>query len=646
MRFNNRRLLIPFAVLVALSVPTATAATASSTPTPQRITGVVQTIIREQPPGRRAATNDASAKYTTKVLRVGTKIVPLAEGSLPTTRDGATVSVTVVPGSDGSKRVVSATTISTPADAAISSVHQVYVALVLPAGLTADRSLNQASARAMVARVSQYWSSQTADKVSFITAQVLPTYRSSYSCTGTDEDTYNMWQEALAMMPDAYGPGKHLVLVAPSTATSRDCYYGLGTIGAIEAEGNEVFVSGLNQSLLAHELGHNLGLYHSNSLRCRGTQDMQVVESGFPGCQANEYDDLFDVMGYSGTNFGEGNLNAVHLDGMNLLPNAVRKIPANSGVTTARITPLSTTADNRTLKITDPSGANYFVEYRVNSGLDKVAGRNPWKPSWGVRVLRDDPNAPASAGSYELDATPTSLTSHDYNRSIPVGGTFTAASRKLTISVAAQDPSGATLTIADWAAPIVPSTVTLSAPTKASVGSVITAATKVTDQHGRAVANWTVTLQKMQTGSATWRSVSSLPTTSAGYASYRFANGVSGYYRWVTLPTTGAPSRISPAVAVTSTARVIERPPATSATHGEYLSVHGSISPVPAPVVNIQYRYGNGPWRTGPLATVRGSVVSGWIALDIRGKVYTRFYIRSTTTYVGSLSNSYVTMVR
>ena len=144
----------------------------------------------------------------------------------------------------------------------------------------------------------------------------------------------------------------------------------------------------------------------------------------------------------------------------------------------------------------------------------------------------------------------------------------------------------------------------------------------------------------------TWRSVSSLPTTSAGYASYRFANGVSGHYRWVTRPTTGAPSRISPAVAVTSTARVIERPPATSATHGEYLSVHGSISPVPAPVVNIQYRYGNGPWRTGPLATVRGSVVSGWIALDIRGNVYTRFYIRSTTTYVGSLSNSYVTMVR
>jgi len=645
MRVRSRRLLVPVAAVIALFVPGVSAAPAGSIPT-QRITGIVQTIIREHPPGLRTEPNDANANDTTRVLRVGTKIVPLADGSLPSAKDGATVSVTVVPGPDGTKRVVSAKTISTPADTAIPSVHQVYVALVLPAGLSADTSLSEASARAMVARVSQFWSSQTGDKVSFVTAQVLPTYRSAYGCTGTDQATYNMWQEALAMMPDAYGPGKHLVLVAPNGATAQGCYYGLGTIGTVEAEGNDVFVSGLNQSLLAHELGHNLGLYHSNSLRCNGTQDMPLAEFGFSGCQATEYDDLFDVMGYSGTSYGEGNLNAVHLDGMNLLPSAVRKIPANSGATTVRITPLSSNTDNRTLKITDPSGANYFVEYRTNSGLDTVAGRNPWKPSWGVRVLRDDPDAPASAGSYELDATPTSLKSYDYNRSIPVGGTFTSASRKLTVRVAAQDPTGATLTIANWASPIVPSTVTLSVPTRASVGTAITAATRVTDEHGRGVASWTVTLQMMQQGATTWRSLRSLRTTSAGSASYRFADGLSGYYRWVTWPATGAPSKTSPSVAVTSTARVIESPPATSMTHGRYLSVHGTVSAVPVPVVYIQYRLGNGPWRTGPRATVRGTAVSGWVAMNVRASAYTRLYVRSATSYVGSFSNFYATTVR
>src|SRR5674476_1019005 len=306
---------------------------------------------------------------------------------------------TVVPAGDGAKRVVSATAISAPVETAISSTHEVYVALVVPAGLTADPAITQTSARAMVTTVSRYWSGQTGANVSFNTAQVMPAYSSAYGCTGTFANTFQMWEEALARMPEAFGPGKHLVLIAPGAAYAHHCFYGLGTVGAIEYEGNEVFVSGLNQSLLAHELGHNLGLYHSNSLRCSGAQDMAMVGIAFPGCQANAYDDLFDVMGYSGSTYGEGSLNAVHLDGMNLLPNAVRKIEADSGVTTARITPLSTSTDNRTLKITDPSGADYFVEYRTNSGLDAVASRNPWRPAWGVRVLRDNPEAPPSGGA-------------------------------------------------------------------------------------------------------------------------------------------------------------------------------------------------------------------------------------------------------
>jgi len=557
MQVDKIRLLIPAAVVCGLFVQAApaTATTVMTDPiASQRITGVVQTIIREESPRERtSATNDTTTNDTTKVLRIGSRVVPLTDGSLAATKDGARVSVTVVPGTGGAKRVVAAHTISAPVATAIASTHQLYVALVLPAGLAADPSVTDASARAMVTRVSQYWSSQTAGKVSFNTAQVLPIYRSAYGCTST----YAMWNEALARMPGASGPGRHLVVVAPGGADTHGCAYGLGTIGAVEASGNEVFVSGLNQSLLAHELGHNLGLYHSNSLRCTATQDMPRVGLAFPGCQTNAYDDLFDVMGYSGPNYGEGNLNAVHLDGMNLLPGAVRRLAANSGVTTTRIAPLSavlsTATTNRTLKITDPTGASYFVQYRTNSGRDAAAGLTYWRPSWGVRVLRDDPSAPASAGSYELDGTPTSLSSYDYNRSVPVGGTFTAASKKLTIKVTAQDATGANLTITNWSAPVVPSRATLLLPTRARLGAAITATTRVTDLHGRTVANWGVTLQKLAKGTTTWRLVKYLRTTSAGAASYRFANGGSGYYRWVTSGVTGAPTRVSPIVAVTST---------------------------------------------------------------------------------------------
>jgi hypothetical protein len=370
-----------------------------------------------------------------------------------------------------------------------------------------------------------------------------------------------------------------------------------------------------------------------------------MLNRGFPGCQSNAYDDLFDVMGYSGTSYGEGSLNAVHLAGMNLLPQAVQRIAANSGVTTIRIAPLSATTDGRTLKITDPNGASYFVEYRTNSGRDSVAARNPWRPSWGVRVLRDDPSAPANAGSYELDATPTSLATNDYNRAIPVGRTFTAASKEVTITVTSQDASGASLTIADWASAIVPYTLTMSVPGKAWVGAAITASTRVSDQHGRPVGSWPMTLQGMAVGTTTWRPITSVRTDSAGSASYRFANGVSGHYRWVSSPAVGASTRISRSVAVTSTARVVERRPASSVRHGTYLTVDGSVSPVKAPAVYIQYQYGNGPWRTGPRAKVSGTTVSGRIAMNVRTSVHTRLLV-TAATYVSSVSSRYVTTVR
>jgi hypothetical protein len=371
-----------------------------------------------------------------------------------------------------------------------------------------------------------------------------------------------------------------------------------------------------------------------------------MVDLAFPGCQANPYDDLFDVMGLSGEGYGEGSLNAVHVDGMNLLPAAVRTISANSGATTARIAPLSTTASGRTLKITDPDGAIYFVEYRTNSGRDVVALENPQHPAWGVRVLRGDPKAPASAGSYELDPTPISLSIDDYNRSIPVGGTFRAASGKLSITVAAQDSSGATLAISDGGPLLVPSALTIAAPSKAWVGELVTVATRVTDLSGRGVSNQSVTLQKMQTGTASWRAVRSLVTTSTGGASYRFANGVSGRYRWVSAAATGAPSKVSPAAAILSTARVIERRPATSVTYGGYLSVAGSVSVLPAPVVYIQYRYGSGVWRQGPRATVTGTAASGRIRMTARGTAYTRLYVAPATSYAASSSGSYATSVR
>jgi hypothetical protein len=638
MRVGSRRQVIPVAVALALLGPAAPVASAATTPRPQQITGTVEKVVIDQAHGR------GTPDEITTVLRVRGKVVPLTPGSLPDVRSGSTVAATVVPAANGEVRVISAQKVATVTEPGTATVARtVYIALVSPAGYGRDPIQNTVGPAAMVARASSYWGSQTGGQVTFDTVKVLPWYQSAHGCS----DIWGIWNEALARMPEAVGTNTHLIVVSPPAAYQKSgCPYGVGTIGEIEGSGDVVLVSDQNQSLYAHELGHNLGLYHSNSLRCNGAQDMPMVGLGFPGCQARAYDDLFDVMGYSGATYGEGSLNAVHLDGMGLLPGAVRTIGADSGVTTARIAPLSTGAADRTLKITDPGGASYFVEYRTDSGLDSVAARNPWTPAWGVRVLRDDPQVPPSAGSYELDASPTSLSSSDYNRSIPPGGTFTAASRKLTIRVAAQDATGATLTITNWAAPLVPAALTQSVPASAWVGAAITATTRVSDQYGRAVAGWPVTLQKLPKGSATWLPVISVRTTSAGVAAYRFANGLSGAYRWVSSPASGVPGRISPAAGVTSVARVVENRPVTSTRYRSVVSVYGAISAVPAPVVYVQTRLGNGPWRTAGRAAVRGTAVSARVAMNVRGSVYTRFYIATRTWYAGSISNCYLTAVR
>jgi hypothetical protein len=177
------------------------------------------------------------------------------------------------------------------------------------------------------------------------------------------------------------------------------------------------------------------------------------------------------------------------------------------------------------------------------------------------------------------------------------------------------------------------------------VGAAINATTRVTDAHGTAVAHWTMTLQRLGRGATSWRSIKTVKTTSAGTATYRFTNRVSGHYRWVSAPVAAASQRVSPSVAVTPTARVVLARPASSVRHGRKLSVSGTVSSVPAPVVYIQSRVPNGRWTTVARAKVTGTKVSARIALKVRGVTYLRLRV-SAANYVSSVSNRRVTRVR
>jgi hypothetical protein len=679
-----RRLALATAVAVAASLPAAHAAVAapsggSSSGSATTLTGTVTTVIREQHRGAGSSAK-VHGPERQRVLHTGTRVVPLAKGSLSRVRDGATVRVRAQQTSGGAT-VLSSTTLAegtagtgsgttgsgmttqgttteraTAGAATAPTVHQVFAAVVIPQGLGSLPAPTETAVREAVDTASSYWSSQTGGQVAFTTAMVLPAYTSDYACGG--DNVMAMWDEALVKIngqlkrmgdtqTDPQAVGNHVLLVAPKGADRYDCDYGIANLGGLASDGNVAFVSDLNQSLVSHELGHNLGLDHSNGLRCDGKQDAAYAAGSFTGCYQDPYDDLLDVMGFSGQTFGEGNLNAVHLDGMGLLPTAVTVAPG-SATTTHRIAPLSGDPTQvRALKITDPNGVRYFVDYRTSSGRDAVAATNPYRPALGVEVLREDPSASGpSAGSYLLDPSPTSLSSTDYTRVLPVGGVFRAASGKLSIAVTGLDSSGASIRVYNGTpGPAVPATVSNTTVSSAYYGTAYTSWTKVLDQYGKPRPGQRVYLQKLAGGSSTWSAVGSAVTNSYGVASYRYTNTSSGSYRWVTPSTAGVTARYSTKRSTTSRLKVSMYQPATSLKRYSYLNAKGTVTSAPSRVAYLQYKYGTGPWKTGPRLSVSGTTVSGRLKMSSRGTFYTRVYVAAGPGYASNVSSAFKTTV-
>jgi len=77
----------------------------------------------------------------------------------------------------------------------------------------------------------------------------------------------------------------HYVYAFPSNACS---WWGLGSVGGSPSQ---AWVNGtFNVTVVAHEMGHNLGIYHSRTLDCGAEV---ICGSG----TVDEYGDIVDVMG-------------------------------------------------------------------------------------------------------------------------------------------------------------------------------------------------------------------------------------------------------------------------------------------------------------------------------------------------------------
>ncbi len=208
-----------------------------------------------------------------------------------------------------------------------------------------------------------------------------------------------------------------------------------GWSGAAQIGGAWSWMNGnIDPKVFAHELGHNLGLYHSHGLYCGGTSSIGAV----PPCTLYEYGDPIDTMGG-----GAGDYNAFQKERLGWLNYG--SLPPITTVTASGTYTLDlyepTGSSPKGLKILQSVDATtglrtwYYVEYRQAIGFDSFISTIAFQNfTNGVTVHMGTDSSPDSSDF--LDMTPGS-NAFDFNDGALVpGASFTDPSAGVTITTA------------------------------------------------------------------------------------------------------------------------------------------------------------------------------------------------------------------
>ena len=297
--------------------------------------------------------------------------------------------------------------------------------------------------------------------------------------------------------------------------------------------GSVVYIDNYFQlSVVAHELGHNLGVHHASSLRCIVNGQAVAFANANGACSSSEYGDPYDIMGSSSTNqqdafhkYQSGWLGSVSGPRIQTITQSgdytVNPLELSSGVAMLLIPGVTSGSDTNNSPATN-LGQDFALDLRQPYGTQFDAFPSNSPAVGGVEVhLVQAPGTGSPVQTQLIDTTPQ--TSSFLDAALTQGNTFTDFADGITITNEGMTPLvGATVhvTLGASSPDTTPPSAVGSLSATVAAGPVVTVAfAAATDDGG--IASYRVARDGTQ--------IASLPATTTSYADWTAGPGVHTY---------------------------------------------------------------------------------------------------------------------
>jgi Repeat of unknown function (DUF5648) len=348
------------------------------------------------------------------------------------------------------------------AQAGVAQQHRVTIVVMNPTS-AAPLSYADSQIAALVDSATSFWSTSSNGLItSFTSTDPIRRFSSSAPC---GQNAFSRWDEAASRLGFANagafeasapaGVSVHLVVILPPGCQSIGV--GVGTIGGGLHSGGLTQVTlgvGVDRQVIAHEIGHNLSLGHSNLDYC-------TTGSAVTGCTEYEYGDYYDVMGIA---LGGWDSKLTALNSRSRVALGFVTVPAQyrytlgTSVQTAtwnlNLAKLGSSTGQTVAEVVDPLTSEvYYIEYRggesgtafyaqgytvafAGSGAPKVAMQS------GVRILR------SSSDNGSIVETTADMPGGDNRTAAWMSGGTSNASGSIRVTVSGgSESAGAAITI-------------------------------------------------------------------------------------------------------------------------------------------------------------------------------------------------------